>query len=166
MPKLKQETQISAATVTDDCRSELEKKIDYITQYNSKAYFKSALKKVSEANPENARIICDYIIAEQTQMNIKESTKEGKLKVLIWLSNYFQSNKSFSEMTKQDILDYLNNLRKPISDDPTHKWIGSYNGRQMIFNKFFRWLYNPDQQSQCIFTDNRWRTQNIRDNRS
>jgi hypothetical protein len=47
-------------------------------------------------------------------------------------------------MTKQDILDYLNNLRKPISEDPTHRWVGSYNGRQMIFNKFFRWLYNPD----------------------
>jgi hypothetical protein len=48
-------------------------------------------------------------------------------------------------LTKQDILDYLNSLRKPVSKDPTHKWIGSYNGRQMIFNKFFRWLYNPDE---------------------
>ncbi len=49
------------------------------------------------------------------------------------------------QMTKQDILDYLNNLRKPLSDDPTHKWIGSYNSRQMILNKFFRWLYDPDE---------------------
>jgi hypothetical protein len=45
-------------------------------------------------------------------------------------------------MTKQDI---LNNLRKPVSNDPTHKWIGSYNSRQIIFHKFFRWLYNPDE---------------------
>lgn len=30
-----------------------------------------------------------------------------------------------------------------MSEDPTHKWIGSYNGRQMILNKFFRWLYSP-----------------------
>jgi integrase len=125
--------------------SELEEKIDYVTQYNSKAYYKAALKKVSLINPENAEIICDYIIAEQTQMNIKESTKEGKMKVLIWLSKYLQNAKSFRQMTKQDILDYLNNLRKPVSEDPNHKWIGSYNGRQMIFNKFFRWLYNPEE---------------------
>jgi integrase len=78
-------------------------------------------------------------------MNVKESTKEGKIKVLIWLSNYFENKKSFRQITKQDILGYLNNLRKPVSEDPAHRWIGSYNGRQMIFNKFLRWLYNPDE---------------------
>ncbi len=51
-------------------------------------------------------------------------------------------------MTKQDILNYLNNLRKPISEDETQKWIGSYNARQIILNKFFRWLYNPDESDQ------------------
>ena len=131
--------------LTVDYSSDLNKKIDYVTQYNSKAYYRSALKKTLVVNPENANTICDYIMAEQTQMNIKESTKEGKIKVLIWLSNYFENKKSFRQMNKQDILDYLNNLRKPVSEDPTHKWIGSYNGRQMIFNKFFRWLYNPDE---------------------
>ncbi len=48
-------------------------------------------------------------------------------------------------MTKQDILDYLNSLRIPTSDDSTQRWIGSYNGRQIILNKFFRWLYNSDE---------------------
>jgi hypothetical protein len=100
---------------------------------------------VANVIPENATIICEYIIAEQNQMNIKESTKEGKMKVLIWLSNYFQNTKSYKQMTKQDILEYLNSMRRPVSEDPTHKWIGSYNSRQMIFNKFFRWLYNPDE---------------------
>ena len=125
--------------LTVDYTSELEKKVDYVTRYNSKAYYKTALKRVSQANPGNAKIICDYIIAEQSQMNIKESTKEGKIKVLIWLTNNFRNKKSFREISKQDILDYPDSLRKPVSDDPTHKWIGiSYNGRQMIFNKFFR----------------------------
>ena len=27
-------------------------------------------------------------------------------------------------------------------DDPTHKWIGTYNTRYMILSKFFKWLYN------------------------
>jgi hypothetical protein len=75
---------------------------------------------VANVIPENATIICDYIIEEQTQMNLKESTKEGKMKVLIWLSNYFQNTKSYKQMTKQDILEYLNSLRRPVSEDPTH----------------------------------------------
>ncbi|HET7389740.1 MAG TPA: hypothetical protein VFJ51_02870, partial [Nitrososphaeraceae archaeon] len=102
------------------------------------------MKRLATFNPENANVICDYILAEQTDINIKESTKEGKIRVLIWLSNYL-ANKSFRQMTKQDILNYLNNLKKPVSEDPTHRWISSYNGRQMIFNKFFRWLHNPDE---------------------
>src|SRR5207253_5107646 len=94
---------------------------------------------------ENASVIYDYILAEQTDINIKESTKEGKIKVLIWLSNYLANTKTFHQMTKQDILNYLNHLKRPNSEDPNQKWVGSYNGRQVIFNKFFRWLYNPDE---------------------
>lgn len=48
-------------------------------------------------------------------------------------------------MTKTDILSYLNTLRKPVSNDPTHRSVGTYNGRQMVFMKFFRWLYIPDE---------------------
>lgn len=93
---------------------------------------------------ENAEIICDYITAEQIEMNLKESTKEGKIKCLVWLSS-FHDHKSYHSMTKRDILNYLNRLRKLESIDPKHRWIGSYNARQMIFLKFFRWLYNQEE---------------------
>jgi predicted RNA-binding protein with EMAP domain len=83
---------------------ELNAKIDCITQFASKAYFNNALKKLARDQIENATTICDYIIAEQTEINIKQSTKEGKIKILIWLSN-FHSGKSFAEMTKVDILN-------------------------------------------------------------
>jgi hypothetical protein len=91
---------------------DLQTKIDSITQYNSKPYFRQALRRLAALNADNANVICDYILAEQTDINIKESTKEGKIKVLIWLSNYLV-NKSFGQMTKQDILSYLNSLKKP-----------------------------------------------------
>ena len=71
-------------------------KIDFITQFASKAYFNKALKKLARDQFENATTICDYIMAEQTEINIKQSTKEGKIKILIWLSN-FHSAKSFKE---------------------------------------------------------------------
>jgi hypothetical protein len=124
---------------------QLERKIDSLTKSLSKPYFNKILKELLKKNLENANIICDYIIAEQTEINIKDSTKEGKIKILIWLSNHFQDKKSYRNMIKHDIIEYLNTLRRSPIEDPTQKWIGSYNGRQMILNKFFRWLYNPYQ---------------------
>ena len=117
--------------------------MDRIT-YGSKPYFSKALKKSAVTSPENCAIICEYILVEITEMNIKQSTKEGKLKVLIWLSIFLQ-HVPFHKMIKQNILSYLDSLRQPSFKDPNQKWIGSYNSRQMILNKFFRWLYNTDE---------------------
>ena len=47
-------------------------------------------------------------------------------------------------MTRQDILDFLDRLRKPESVDPLHKWIGSYELSRVVLLRFFRWLYFPD----------------------
>ncbi len=124
---------------------EITKKIMSTTNSCSKQYFKSILINIAMENEENVNIICDYIIAEETEINIKNSTKEGRIKVLVWLSKFHDNKISFKQMKKQDILEFLNNLRKPIDVDPTQKWIGSYNGRQIILNKFFRWLYNADE---------------------
>ncbi|HEU5462179.1 MAG TPA: hypothetical protein VFU79_07905 [Nitrososphaeraceae archaeon] len=54
----------------------LYRKINFITKGCSKLYFNKILKKLVEKNSENANIICDYIIIEQTEINIKDSTKE------------------------------------------------------------------------------------------
>lgn len=131
------------ANPKSDIALTLLKKINSVTR-NQPNYIISLYKKVAELNPENATIIYDYITAEQTEINIKESTQGDKIKKLCWLSRHL-NHKSFHKMTKQDVLDYLNSLRKPASDDPRHKSIGTYNGRQMVFLKFFRWLYNPDE---------------------
>ena len=88
------------------------RKIDTITRYQ-KPYLSKMLNKLLLENPINAEIICNYIVAEQNEINIKESTKETKIKRIIHLSKFFDNKKSFYEMTKEDILDYLNNLRKP-----------------------------------------------------
>ena len=95
-----------------DSIEELKRKIDTITRYQ-KPYLSKMLNKLLLENPINAEIICNYIVAEQNEINIKESTKETKIKRIIHLSKFFDNKKSFYEMTKEDILDYLNNLRKP-----------------------------------------------------
>jgi integrase len=98
-----------------------------------------------EKTEENASIICDYIIAEQNEINIKESTKEGKIKVLTDLLK-FLNYKNLKIVRKRDILSYLNKYRKNEEDDSTHRWIGTWNNRHMILLQFFRWLNDSDNQ--------------------
>jgi hypothetical protein len=52
---------------------------------------RKSLDKLLEKSVENTEIICKYIIAEQNEINIKESTKEGKIKVIEGLvkSNFY-----------------------------------------------------------------------------
>ena len=123
---------------------ELTRSIDSITT-NLRPYIRRAATRLGEANPENGQILCDFITAELTEKNIADSTREWKIKVLTWLSAIFRHSKSFRSMTKQDILLYLNTLRKPIEKDPQQRWIGTYNNRVLVFTKFFRWLYHPDE---------------------
>lgn len=101
----------------DHITEELEKKIDYIIESFPQNFLKNKLKNLARKNPDNANVICDYIIVEQTEFNIKDSTKKGKIKALVYLSNHLQDAKSFKEMTKQDILDHLNTFRKPSNNN-------------------------------------------------
>jgi hypothetical protein len=91
----------------NDIEEELKRKIDTITRYQ-KPYISKMLNKLLLEKPINAEIICNYIVAEQNEINIKESTKETKIKRIIHLSKFFDHKKSFYDMTKEDILDYLN----------------------------------------------------------
>ena len=122
----------------------ISQRINEITVYQ-RPYIRTILSKLAEVNKDNAKSIYGYIINEQNTFNIKESTKEGKIKVLVWLSNHFQDKKLFKDMTKSDILSYLYKLRKPISEDARQSWIGSYNIRQLIIVSFFKWFYNPNE---------------------
>jgi integrase/recombinase XerD len=54
-------------------------------------------------------------------------------------------NKNFKQLTRADILKYLDSLRKSEETDPIHKWIGTYNLRRQLFLKFFKWLYYPTE---------------------
>jgi hypothetical protein len=84
-----QESQPPPKVVVSDSKYvELERKIDSITNGLSRPYFNKILKELAKENLENAIIICDYIIAEQIEINIQNSTKESKIKVLTWLSNH------------------------------------------------------------------------------
>ena len=142
---------VTAATQEKQARTQgedyeaLDRLIDAITRDFSRKWINLRLKALAKKSSKNAVTICDHILAEQTEHNIKTSTAESKVKSLLWLSKHL-NDKRFEETTKQDILSYLNSLRKPTSIDPQQKWVGSYNNRLRYYAKFFRWLYNKEEQ--------------------
>jgi hypothetical protein len=112
-------------------------------------YIKKLYNEAVDANISNGKIIQGYIVAEQSEVNIQESTKGDKIKKLCLLSRFFHHKKCLTEMTKADILSYLNTLQKTDVNDPNHTSVGTYNGRRMV-HEIFKWLYNswPDQMIQ------------------
>jgi hypothetical protein len=54
--------------------------------------------------------------------------------------------KPFKSITRDEVISFLNIVRKPESSDPLHKWIGTYNQYRVYLIRFFKWLYFPDKE--------------------
>ena len=91
----------------------------------------------------NALMIADYVLAMKVEANLSPNHKRGVVTSLKLLSQ-FLDDKPFKDMTKGDILAFLDSIRRPETKDPTHKWIGTYNQRLINLQRFFKWLYYPD----------------------
>ncbi|MGC2574167.1 MAG: hypothetical protein WA364_21855 [Candidatus Nitrosopolaris sp.] len=63
---------------------------------------------------------------------------KSTIQFLSELSRVVGIEKHFVDMTRDDILFYLNKCRKPENEDPLHKWIG------ITLMRFFKWLYYPN----------------------
>ena len=91
--------------------------------------------------------ISEYIIAMKREINPRLNTIRTIIQFLSELSKTVGIEKRFQDMTRDDILLYLDRNRKLENDDPLHKWIGSYNVKRNILSKFFKWLYYPNVDS-------------------
>jgi hypothetical protein len=118
----------------------INKKLQTATSGLQKYLYKQLTEQVSK---ENSLTIADYILAQKIEVNLSDTYRANILTTLITISK-FHANKLFKAMTREDILVYLNNLRKPEVSDPLHKWIGSYNEQRQRLAKFFKWLYSPE----------------------
>jgi hypothetical protein len=99
-------------------------------------------KNLREISKDNALAICDYLSVIKTEINPSKNYRRLTLVLLVQLSK-FRENRSFTSMEKEDIIAFLDRIRKPESVDPLHKWIGTYNTYNIIITKFFKWLYYP-----------------------
>lgn len=115
-------------------------KIDFATAGLLPFIYKDLTQNVS---PENALKIAEYILAMKTESNLSDAYRSTTIQTLSILSR-FTKNKSFLDMTREEVLFYLDNIRKPKMLDPLHKWIGTYNLKRTMLLKFFKWLYYPN----------------------
>jgi integrase/recombinase XerD len=92
---------------------------------------------------ENALTLASYIISMKSEINPSNNYRIDIIEKISRLSIYYGKT-MFKDMTREQILDFLDNLRKPEASDPLHKWIGTYNTYRMDIVRFFKWLYHPD----------------------
>jgi hypothetical protein len=86
----------------------------------------------------------DFITSMNSEINPSISHRMNCIEVIGQLSKFYDHKKPFSKMTRQDILSFLDSLRKSEISDPQHRWIGTYNYYLSIIVKFLKWLYYPD----------------------
>ncbi|HJY14638.1 MAG TPA: hypothetical protein VJ225_01325 [Nitrososphaeraceae archaeon] len=67
----------------------------------------------------NAITLVDYILAMRVETSLSTSHRGGVITTLKVVSQYLK-DKSFKEMTRDDILSFLDSKRKSETEDPLH----------------------------------------------
>jgi uncharacterized protein YihD (DUF1040 family) len=123
----------------------IDRKITMATEgFATDRFCELVLKDRSRLSEENALTICDYVIAMKREVNPRLSYKKNTIQFLSELSRAVGIEKKFIDMTRDDILCYLDKHRKSENKDPLHKWIGSYNTKFVVLLRFFKWLHYPN----------------------
>jgi integrase len=117
-----------------------DRKLDAITA-GAKPFVKEhILTKISR---ENCLTIIDYILAMQTEVSPAQTYR---VDTIIKLKHFaeFHNSKPYTDITRQDVVDFLDSLRRPESVDTLHRWVGTYETYRIVLLRFFKWLYSHD----------------------
>jgi integrase/recombinase XerD len=132
-------TTAPAAAAKEEMVSDVnfDRKFDLATE-GVREYIKEHLR--TKITKENCATIITYMLDMQTEVSPSQTHRTNTIYKLKQLAE-FHNPKAFKDMTRQDIIDFLDHFRKPESVDPMHKWIGTYNASRVILIRFYRWLY-------------------------
>jgi integrase len=134
------ERQQTSSTQTDTDDVNFDRKLDIITAGATPFVKEHLLTKISR---ENCQTLVNYMLAMQTETSPMQTYRIDTILKLKYFAE-FHGSKIFMNITRQDIIDFLDNLRKPEQVDPLHKSFGTREAYRIVFNRFFRWLYAPD----------------------
>jgi integrase/recombinase XerD len=85
---------------------------------------------------DNALAISDFILSSKAEINLSDGYRRLIITVLGQLSE-FHKQTPFRDLSRGDVLSYLNSLRKSEASDPLHGWIGTYNSYLTVIRKIF-----------------------------
>jgi tRNA nucleotidyltransferase/poly(A) polymerase len=98
---------------------------------------------------EDALTVMGYMISLKVEINPSDNYRRDIIKCLTrFIAFCHQARrlkaKTLKQLDREDILAFLDSLRKSEALDPLHKWIGTYNLYRIHLIRFFKWLYSPD----------------------
>jgi integrase/recombinase XerD len=142
-------TRLPAQASSKNGNELLEKKISTaIEGFGTTRFCELILRDRNRLSKENALTVSDYIIAMKREVKPRLNYKKSTIQIIAELSKTIGIAKKFIDMTRDDLLSYLDKCRKPENEDPLHKWIGSYNTKLVVLCRFFKWLHYPDVDDQ------------------
>jgi hypothetical protein len=89
-----------------------ERKVDLVTEGLPAGYAKR-LNLVSQISQDNALIICNYIMAMKTEINPSNNYRKTNVAILTKFLKFFRNQKSFNQITREDVLSFLDSLLPP-----------------------------------------------------
>jgi integrase/recombinase XerD len=131
-----------SGSISPEVRSALlARKIDE-TAAGLQASFGKLLHSIGDVN---SAIIVEYISALKSEVNLADNYRRDVIVLLCKVSIHMNNNnKSFKDLERSDVLNFLDSYRKTETEDPLHKWIGTYNTFRMHLLRFFKWFYSPE----------------------
>ena len=117
----------------------LERRIEEITAGLPSSF----AKHLRSTGEDNAATIVEYIAAVKNEINLPDNYRRDLIESLARFSKY-NDNKPFKVLTRSNVIAFLDSLRKTETQDPMHRWIGTYNLFRVYLLRFFKWLYYPD----------------------
>jgi len=114
----------------------LDSKIDLITEGLDPQY---ANRLMGLSSTDDIRTIVDFILSMKTETNLSDSHKISYINCLCSLSKFHGKIKTLREMSRDDVLHFLDSFRKSENADSLHKWIGTYNLYRALLIYFFKW---------------------------
>lgn len=125
------------------CNNKIDSLFDRKIESATRSLRPDANRYLQSISIPNALVIIDYITSMRTEINLSDNYRRDLI-ILLCRFSRANHNKPFEQVTRQDVVTFLDGFRKAEDIDTLHKWIGTYNLYRTHILRFFKWLYYPD----------------------
>jgi integrase/recombinase XerD len=115
-------------------------KLDAVTAGGPQYLKEHLLTKITR---KNCKVIVDYVLAMQIEIGPSQTYRIDTINKLKFFAE-FHNLKAFTDLTRQDVIDFLDRFRKPETADSMHKWVSTYESYRIVLLRFFKWLHQPN----------------------